>query len=89
MSVTTIQESFFGAALQDGRHVTVYLLSGIKLSGVVRCFDKYSVVVESDDQEYLILKHSISAAFLCRKKECASCSPDQLDQPQPLLASGQ
>lgn len=83
----TIQESFFGAAMQEVRHVTVYLLSGIKISGLVRCYDKHSVVVETEDQAYLILKHSISAAFLCRKKECVSCSPDQIQQAQPLLVS--
>lgn len=88
MSVITIQESFFSAALQGGRHVTVYLLSGIKVSGIVRCFDKYSVVLETEEQEHLVFKHSISAAFLCRKKECASCSPDQMGTAPTLRVSG-
>ena len=79
MSVTCIQESFFSAALQGRRHVTVYLLNGTRLTGKVRSYDKYSVVLESSEQEQLIFKHSISAAFLCRKAQCAECSP----QPEP------
>jgi host factor-I protein len=75
MSVTCIQESFFSAALQGRRHVTVYLLNGTRLTGTVQSYDKYSVVLENREQEHLIFKHSISAAFLCRKAECNECSP--------------
>lgn len=77
MSAVTIQESFFGAALQSRRHVTVYLLHGLKVSGMVQSFDKYSLVLETAEQEHLVFKHSITAAFLCRDKKCASCSPSQ------------
>jgi host factor-I protein len=76
MSVTCIQESFFSAALQAGRHVTVYLLNGIRVTGRVRCYDKYSVVLADSHQEQLIFKHSISTAFLCRKAQCRECSSE-------------
>ena len=72
-SVVSIQESFFSAAQQSRKHVTVYLLTGAKLTGKVRSFDKYSVLLEDHDQEQLVFKHSISAAFLCRAKECLEC----------------
>jgi host factor-I protein len=75
MSVTNIQESFFHAALQGNKHITVHLLNGIKLSGRVRSFDKYSVVLETKTLEQLILKHSISAAVICMNKQCAECYP--------------
>lgn len=73
MSGITIQESFFAAALQGGKHITVYLINGAKVTGRVRNFDKYSVVLESDDAEQLVFKHSISAAFVCRDKQCPQC----------------
>lgn len=75
MSITCIQESFFNSALQAGRHVTMYLLNGTRVTGKVRCYDKYSVVLEDSDHEQLIFKHSISAAFLCHKAHCRECSP--------------
>lgn len=74
MNTTSIQESFFSAALQKHEHVIVYLLSGLKITGKVRSYDKYSVVLEEKDQEQLVFKHSISAAFLCRNKECQECA---------------
>jgi len=92
MSGITIQESFFGAALQGGRHVTVYLLSGIKVSGVVRSFDKHSVVLETAEQAHLVFKHSITAAFICRDRQCISCSPNQTpnqnEEMEPKRVSG-
>jgi len=83
MSVTCIQEAFFSAALQAGRHVTFYLLNGARITGKVRCYDKYSVVVEDSEQEQLVFKHSISAASLCRKAQCRECSP------QPVLVQAE
>ena len=72
-SVISIQETFFSAALQSRKHVTVYLLTGARLTGTVRSFDKYSILLEDRENEQLIFKHSISSAFLCRTKECLEC----------------
>ena len=77
MSVGNIQESFFHAALQGNKHITVHLLNGVKLSGRVRSFDKYSVVLESSTLEQLVFKHSISAAGVCRNRHCPECFPGQ------------
>lgn len=76
MSITCIQESFFSAAVQAGRHVTIYLLNGTRVTGKVRCYDKYSLIMEDGEQQQLIFKHSISTAFICRKANCRECSPE-------------
>jgi host factor-I protein len=73
MPVFTIQESFFSAAHQGRKHVTVHLVNGGKVTGRVCCHDKYSVVLENQQEAQLVFKHSISAAFLCQSKECPEC----------------
>lgn len=55
-----IQDTFLNTARKDKTPVTVYLLSGVKLNGRIRSFDKYSVILESNNQEQLIFKHAIS-----------------------------
>jgi host factor-I protein len=55
-----IQDSFLNTARKDKLQITIYLLSGVKLSGRIRSFDKYSVVLETNNQEQLIFKHAIS-----------------------------
>ena len=59
-----IQDSFLNTARKDKTAVTIYLLSGVKLSGRIRSFDKYSVVLESNNTEQLIFKHAISTVVL-------------------------
>ena len=72
MSVINVQESFLSVALAAGKHITVQLLNGAKVSGCVRCFDKYSIVLETNTQEQLIFKHSVSALQVCCKnKQCS------------------
>jgi len=61
-----IQESFLNNARKEKGVVTIYLLSGVKLSGRIRSFDKYSLVLETNNQEQLIFKHAISTVVTVR-----------------------
>jgi host factor-I protein len=55
-----IQDSFLNNARKEKGVITIYLLSGVKLSGRIKSFDKYSLVLETNNQEQLIFKHAIS-----------------------------
>ena len=61
-----IQDSFLNNARKDKSNITIYLLSGVKLTGRIRSFDKYSVVLETNNQEQLIFKHAISTVVMAR-----------------------
>src|SRR5580693_5961823 len=55
-----IQDSFLNNARKDKLALTIYLMSGVKLSGRIKSFDKYSLVLETNNQEQLIFKHAVS-----------------------------
>jgi host factor-I protein len=55
-----IQDTFLNNARKERSSITIYLMSGVKLTGRIRSFDKYSVVLETNNQEQLIFKHAIS-----------------------------
>jgi host factor-I protein len=61
-----IQDSFLNNARKEKGLVTIYLLSGVKLSGRIKSFDKYSLVLETSNQEQLIFKHAISTVVTTR-----------------------
>ena len=61
-----IQEAFLNNARKDKIFLTIYLMSGVKLSGRIKSFDKYSVVLETNNQEQLIFKHAISTVVVSR-----------------------
>jgi host factor-I protein len=61
-----IQDSFLNTARKEKTIITIYLMSGVKLTGRIRSFDKYSVVLETNNQEQLIFKHAISTVVMPR-----------------------
>jgi len=70
-----IQDSFLNTARKDKSNITIYLLSGVKLTGRIRSFDKYSVVMETNNQEQLIFKHAISTVVMAKGMHMAHERP--------------
>jgi host factor-I protein len=66
-----IQDTFLNTARKERTSITIYLLSGVKLTGRIRSFDKYSVVLEASGQEQLIFKHAISTIVMGRTPHVA------------------
>ena len=61
--VHNIQDVFLNNLRRDKLIVSVFLVSGVKLTGRIKSFDKYSVILESNQQEQLIFKHAISTVM--------------------------
>ena len=69
-----IQEAFLNNARKDKTFLTIYLMSGVKLSGRIKSFDKYSVILETNNQEQLIFKHAISTVVVSKPMSSAAHS---------------
>jgi host factor-I protein len=67
-----IQEAFLNNARKDKTFITIYLMSGVKLSGRIKSFDKYSVILETNNQEQLIFKHAISTVVVSKPAHAPS-----------------
>ena len=61
-----VQDGFLNTLRRDRTNVTIYLIGGVKLTGRIRSFDKFSVVLESGNLEQLIFKHAISTISVPR-----------------------
>src|SRR5205814_7495440 len=70
-----VQDSFLNTARKDKTSLTIYLLSGVKLTGRIRSFDKYSVVLETGNQEQLIFKHAISTVVMAKGMHFGESKP--------------
>src|SRR5258705_12911042 len=77
-----IQDSFLNTARKERHNITIYLVSGVKLTGRIRSFDKYSVVLETGNQEQLIFKHAISTVVMARQAHSHG-------EPKPVVAAPQ
>ena len=55
-----IQDAFLASARRTAVRVTVFLMNGYQLRGVITAFDPYVVVLVSDGKQQVIYKHAIS-----------------------------
>jgi host factor-I protein len=70
-----IQDTFLNTVRKDKSPITIYLVSGVKLTGKIRSFDKYSVLLENNAQEQLIFKHAISTVVSGRPMAYGDARP--------------
>ena len=61
-----IQDEFFLRAKRDGGIVTIFLTSGKKLTGHIKGFDRFTLILESHRIDQLIFKHAISTVTIGR-----------------------
>ncbi len=71
-----IQDTFLNTVRKDKSPITIYLVSGVKLTGKIRSFDKYSVLLENNAQEQLIFKHAISTVVSGRPAHTEGLRPE-------------
>jgi host factor-I protein len=55
-----IQDQFLNQLRKDGTFVTVFLLNGFQLRGLIKGFDNFTVLLETEGKQQLIYKHAIS-----------------------------
>ena len=60
------------AARREKCVVTVFLMNGFQLKGVIRGFDSFVVMVESDSRQQMIFKHAISTVVPPKPLELAA-----------------
>ena len=79
-----IQDVYLNTVRRDKAPVTVFLVSGVKLIGKIKGFDKYSVILEANNQEQLIFKHAISTVTTAKM---SSAPPPPPPAPLPQAVS--
>ncbi len=55
-----LQDFFLNQVRKDKNSVTVFLMNGVKLQGIVTWFDNFSVLLRRENQVQLVYKHAIS-----------------------------
>jgi host factor-I protein len=78
-----IQDAFLNTVRREKISVVVYLLNGAKLTGRIRSFDKFSVLLESGAQEQLIFKHAISTISQSKRNTGELSSPHATTETRP------
>ena len=55
-----LQDAFLNQLRREKINLTVFLVNGFQMHGVIRAYDGFTVVLDSDGRQQLIYKHAIS-----------------------------
>jgi host factor-I protein len=70
-----LQNDFFNAARKERKIVTIFLGNGKKLTGRIKSFDKFTVLLEGQQGEQMIFKHAISTVSSSRPAAAEGATP--------------
>ena len=55
-----LQDLFLNQTRKDRQSVTLFLMNGFQMRGVITGFDSFVVILESDGKQQMLYKHAIS-----------------------------
>ena len=58
--IINLQENFLNSARKENVPVTIHLVNGFQLKGMIRGFDQFTVVIDSMGRQQMVFKHAIS-----------------------------
>ena len=62
-SQSNLQDNFLNAVRKTKNPVTLFLVNGVKLQGVITWFDNFSVLLRREGTVQLVYKHAISTVM--------------------------
>jgi host factor-I protein len=71
-----LQDTFLNSVRRSKTPLTIFLVNGVKLQGVVTWFDNFCVLLRRDGQSQLVYKHAISTIMPAQPVQLYEPSPD-------------
>ena len=86
--VNNLQDMFLNSLRRSKTPVTMFLVKGVKLQGIITWFDNFSVLLRRDGQAQLIYKHAISTIMPSQPIDLGEIErvfAEQLEKRKPTL----
>jgi host factor-I protein len=83
--VNNLQDVFLNTLRKSKTPVTMFLVKGVKLQGIITWFDNFSVLLRRDGQSQLIYKHAISTVMPAHPIDLAEIEKALEDKKSQLL----
>ncbi|MBR5536183.1 MAG: RNA chaperone Hfq [Clostridia bacterium] len=59
-TATNLQDVFLNQVRKDHTPITIFLVNGYQLRGIVRGFDNYIIILDSEGKQQMVYKHAVS-----------------------------
>jgi host factor-I protein len=86
--VNNLQDMFLNSLRRSKTPVTMFLVKGVKLQGIITWFDNFSVLLRRDGQAQLVYKHAISTIMPSNSLDLSEIErvfAEQLEKKKPTL----
>jgi host factor-I protein len=83
-----LQNDFFNEARKSRTNVTVFLSNGKKLTGRIKSFDKFTLLLEGHQGELMIFKHAVSTITTARWSSDGPSESDRRPAPPSARPGG-
>ena len=80
-----LQDAFLNILRKNKTPVTMFLVKGVKLQGIVTWFDNFSILLRRDGQSQLVYKHAISTIMPGQPMEAGQFASQDSSKKQRLL----
>ncbi len=80
---TNLQDAVLNQIRKENIPVTVYLVNGVQLKGVIRAFDNFTVMLEYEGKQLMVYKHAISTVSPVRAVNYGQPSAERRPAPAP------
>ena len=80
-----LQDAFLNLLRKEKMPVTMFLVKGVKLQGVVTWFDNFSILLRRDGQTQLVYKHAISTIMPGQPMNAGQFASQDTNRKQRLL----
>ena len=79
-----VQDVFLNHVRKNKTPVTVFLVNGVKLQGIITWFDNFSVLLRRDGHTQLVYKHAISTVMPGTAVQLFDMAPGEGTAPAPV-----
>jgi host factor-I protein len=74
-----LQDTFLNSVRRAKTPLTIFLINGVKLQGIVSWFDNFCVLLRRDGQSQLVYKHAISTIMPAQPVQLYEPGEDESD----------
>ena len=74
-----LQDTFLNYVRKNKVSLTIFLINGVKLQGVVTWFDNFCVLLRRDGHSQLVYKHAISTIMPAQPVQLYEPADDEAD----------
>lgn len=81
----SLQDAFLNLIRKEKAPVTMFLVKGVKLQGIVTWFDNFSILLRRDGQSQLVYKHAVSTIMPSQPVDASQFDSQDSNRKQRLL----